>query len=481
MDHGVSGRLWLRFLLGAALVLSATAVATAVLLFNEVDGVVAALRQAPEDPSIDQELAEADAGTPQTVMLVGSDQRAATAEDARSGAISGARSDTIILVRLDPNRDAIALMSLPRDLKVSIPGIGTDKLNAAFEKGGIPLTLQTVKRLTGLQINQVVNVDFRGFREAVDAVGCVYADVDRRYFNDNTGPVAYATIDVPAGYQRLCGRDALDYVRHRYSDNDIFRSARQQEFLRQAKQQLEVGELLSDRGKLIEIFGRNTRSSVRTRADVLRLLKLLLSSMGRPIQEVHFEGRVGASYVTASSATVRKLTQEFLGVIDTPGPRGTSRPRDGSSQSRRRARRGQLADVTADGMTQAQQVDGGRLPVFYPTRLPLGAAFADAPRSYRIRASDGRSYGAYRMVVNRGRTGEYLGLQGTTWRDPPVLEDPSETRRIGGRTYELHYDGDRLRLVAWRNSRGAYWVSNTLLQNLSESQMLDVASSAREL
>ena len=64
------------------------------------------------------------------------------------------------------------------------------------------------------------------------------------------------------------------------------------------------------------------------------------------------------------------------------------------------------------------------------------------------------------------------------WKRPP---HPSETRRVGGRTYELHYDGDRLRLVAWRTPRGTYWVSNTLLQNLSEDQMLAVASSAREL
>jgi hypothetical protein len=86
------------------------------------------------------------------------------------------------------------------------------------------------------------------------------------------------------------------------------------------------------------------------------------------------------------------------------------------------------------------------------------------------------------MVINRAvGVGEYYGLQGTTWKDPPILEDASETRKIGRREYELHYDGDRLRLVAWRTDKGVYWISNTLLQSLSEAQMMGIARSARGL
>jgi len=63
----------------------------------------------------------------------------------------------------------------------------------------------------------------------------------------------------------------------------------------------------------------------------------------------------------------------------------------------------------------------------------------------------------------------------------PILENPSEKRRIGKRTYELHYDGDRLRLVAWRTRKVVYWVSNTLLQSLSEREMLSIARSTKAL
>ena len=80
---------------------------------------------------------------------------------------------------------------------------------------------------------------------------------------------------------------------------------------------------------------------------------------------------------------------------------------------------------------------------------------------------DGRSRRAY--------VGEYYGLQGTTWKNPPILEGPTETRKIRGRKYELYYDGDRLRLVAWQTGKAVYWISNTLLLSLTNKQMLAIA------
>jgi polyisoprenyl-teichoic acid--peptidoglycan teichoic acid transferase len=417
-------------------------------------------------------------------MIIGSDKRAKTARDAEDGY---GRSDTVILVRLDPDKEATAIMSLPRDLKVEIPGHGTDKLNAAYTQGGARLTLRTVKAFTGLSINHVINVDFGGFREAVNAVGCVYMDIDRRYFNDNSNPAdQYATIDVQQGYQRMCGQDALDYVRYRHEDNDLVRAARQQEFLRQGKAQVGVGDLLSDRGELYEIFGRYTSSDIRSRSAVVRLLRLVVASATHPIREVHFEGRIGPTYVTASQPRVQKLVDEFLGVQETKGPRGDPSKRGG----RRRGRISRDSGVEvagAAGRDQAlQAVAGGLrgLPVFYPRRRVPGSLFAGAPRVYRLRDENGKLHRAYRMVLVRPTdTGirEYYGLQGMAWKDPPVLKDPSEKRELGNREYELHYDGDRLRLVAWRTDKAAYWVSNTLLQTLSERQMMAIARSARRL
>jgi LCP family protein required for cell wall assembly len=461
-----------RLAIGAALVIFASAGATAVAAFHEVDRVVSALKTNPE-LKLGNELATTDPGEPQTIMLLGSDRRPRGTDPAASKA----RSDTIMLVRLDPSKEATALMSLPRDLKVRIPRHGIDRINAAYELGGPKLALRTVKLLTGLSINHVINVDFRGFWAGVNAIGCVYVDIDRRYFNQSA---EYAYIDVQPGYQRMCGRKALQYVRFRHEDNDLVRSARQQDFLRQAKQQVSTGRLISDRDKLVRIFGKYTTSDIRSRAEVLRLLKLAVFSADQPIREVHFEGKIGPSYVEASDDKVQRLVQQFLGVEETVGPRGELNPR-----GKRRRRDHGLEKAEADGKAQAiqavQQGAGGRLPVYYPTVRRRGSQFASPPRVYKITTRGGERYGAYRMVIRRGLVGEYYGLQGTTWKDAPILEDATEVRRIGKRSYELHYDGDRLRLVAWRTKKAAYWVSNTLLQTLTERQMLAIARSARRL
>jgi LCP family protein required for cell wall assembly len=477
-DDGDPGSsMWKRLLLGAVLVIFASASATAVAAFREVDRVVNALKLQPE-LKLGADIAKTEPGKPQTIMLLGSDRRP---KNNLEGAEEGARSDTIILVRLDPKKRATALMSLPRDLKVQIPGHGTDKINAAYEHGGPRLTLKTVKQLTGLRINHVINIDFRSFYAGVNALGCVYTDVDRRYFNNSA---EFAYINVPAGYQRLCGREALQYVRYRHEDNDLVRSARQQDFLRQAKQQVGVGRLVEDRSKLIKIFGKYTSSDIRDRAQVLRIIKLAVGSIDQPVREVHFEGKIGASYVTASSRSVRKLAAQFLGVEETPGPRGELKPK-GGKRKKKGGGSNNLAAAPAEGRDQGlqavQQGLGKSLPVLYPTKRLQGSLFAGPPRVYKLKTRSGRSYLSYRMVLKRGRVGEYYGLQGTKWRNAPILENPTEKRKIGGRTYELHYDGDRLRLVAWRSKEGVYWISNTLLQSLSEREMLGIARSTRGL
>jgi len=476
--------LWKRLLVGAVLVIFASAAATAVAGFHEIDKVVDALQLGPELKLGKKELAETDPGDPQTLMILGSDRRPRNNVEGAAGA----RSDTIMLVRLDPDKEAIAVMSLPRDLKVDIPGYGTDKINAAYQAGGPELTLKTVKRLTGLPVNHVINVSFRGFWRAVNAVGCVYTDVDHDYYNASA---EFAFIDINAGYQRLCGTDALQYVRFRHTDTDLVRSARQQDFLRQAKQQITAGELFGERDKLLHIFGRNTSTdpALRSRSEVLRLVKLAVGTAGLPIEEIHFEGQIGPSYVEATDAQVKKLVQQFLNVEDTPGPRGgqEEKPKKRKGKKKRRA-----SDPAALGLydasslgkdqgLQAVQAGAGKsLPVYYPTLLLNSSEFADAPRVYRMLGPDKQRYGAYRMVMRRtNANGEYYGLQGTTWKDPPILASPSETRTMGGRDFQLYYAGDRLRLVAWKTDKAAYWISNTLLQTLTEKQMLAIARSTR--
>ena len=339
--------LWKRLLLGGFLVVFAAAAATAVAAFHEVDKVVSALELGTELKLGKNTLATTDPGKAQTILILGSDHR----PKVNGEGASGARSDTIMLVRLNPDKEATAIMSLPRDLKVRIPGHGVDKINAAYEYGGPGLTLRTVKELTGLPVNHVVNVTFKGFWRAVNAIGCVYTDVDRDYFNDSA---EFTYINIDPGYQRLCARQALQYVRFRHFDTDIVRSARQQDFLRQMKQQVTYTDLISKRDRLVKIFGRNTATdaTLRSRSEVLRLVKLAVFSAGQPIQEIHFEGQIGESFVEASDAQVKKLVQRFLDVQESPGPRGEAPDERPARKPKRRQRRADSSigvyDATGD-------------------------------------------------------------------------------------------------------------------------------------
>jgi hypothetical protein len=221
---------------------------------------------------------------------------------------------------------------------------------------------------------------------------------------------------------------------------------------------------------------------------VLRLLKLAVYSASQPIQEIHFEGEIGPSFVEASNRQVKKLVQRFLDVKQSTGPRGRAPGERLAHKPKRRHHRDSgslnLYDASVTGKDQALQAvqagAGGSLPVFYPTLLLNSSQFAQSPRVYKLMGPNRKRYGAFRMVVRRTNAfGEYYGLQGTTWKNPPILDSPSETRKIGGRSYDLFFAGDRLRLVAWRTPKAAYWISNTLLQTLDKKQMMAIARSAR--
>ena len=167
--------LWWRFLTASVLIVVSVATAVSVSSLLLLTDVAAKLQPIP---GLQDKIAEIDPGDPQTILIVGSDKRTNIKGDP-------GRSDTTMLLRVDPDKQVLSLFSLPRDLKVDIPGYGVGKLNEAFSSVA-RRDAGDRQGPTGLQINHVVNVDFNGFAKAVDAIGCVYVDVDRHYFNDNS-------------------------------------------------------------------------------------------------------------------------------------------------------------------------------------------------------------------------------------------------------------------------------------------------------
>jgi LCP family protein required for cell wall assembly len=499
-------RFWWRFLLGSFLIIVAVASATSVsgiLFFNDFAD---ALSHNDRFRKLERLLANVEGGAPENILIIGSDKRAN--EPADPG-----RSDTAMLLRLDPDRNAIALMSIPRDLKVEIPGYGTEKFNSAYTYGGPKLTLRVVKELTGLPINHVVNVDYLGFVRAVYAIGCVYVDVDRRYYHSNAeSSEEYAEINVQPGYQLLCGKKSLQYVRYRHTDTDLVRAARQQDFLSAARQRVPIGDLFFNRDQLLDIFTEYTTSDISNGETALEVLKLFIDSRNAEIHEVHFPAELGPSYVTASPEAIEGAVAKFLGIEASEGSRGTleeepeNQQRNGAAKKKKKRKKKEKPRVAAprppgsdelvhareageiEAKIVARKVSGG-FPVFFPTRLPSGAAYVETnpylkvvdPRVYHFKDTDGNRHAAYRMVaaVDLSDGTHYFGVQGIRgWSDPPILSEPSETREIHGREYEIYIDGDRVDVVAWHRGDNSYWIANDLLNTLTNDQMLGMARSA---
>jgi LCP family protein required for cell wall assembly len=176
-----------------------------------------------------------------------------------------------MLARADPSTKTISLLSFPRDLDVPIycPRSKTDKegyvassfdrINSAYSRCGPTGTVLTIKHLTGLPINYLITVNFHGFKEVVDKLGGVWMDVDRRYYNRNTGSYSdnYANINLQPGYQLLSGQQALDFVRFRHTDDDLHRNARQQEFVRAFREQVSQSFSYTQLPSLISTITKN--------------------------------------------------------------------------------------------------------------------------------------------------------------------------------------------------------------------------------
>jgi polyisoprenyl-teichoic acid--peptidoglycan teichoic acid transferase len=520
-------RYWWRFLLASVIIVAVSAGATATGVLVYLDSVAKALDHNDRfGNKVSHFLSKVHGGEPENILILGSDKRAGGEFAEEAG-----RSDTTILLRLDPDKQAIAVMSIPRDLKVEIPEFGTEKFNAAYAYGGPKLALRVVKELTGLPINHVVNVDFLGFVQAVYAIGCVFTDVDRRYYHSNEGVPAseqYSEINIQPGYQLLCGKKALEYVRYRHTDTDIVRSSRQQDFISSARQQVNVGDIVNDvffgggEKDLIEIFTKYTTSDIGDKETMLEVLKLFLSVRNVPIKEVHFPAELGPSYVTATPEAIEGAVEQFLGIEASGGSRGTlegtgeeeSERSPGKKQGKKKGKAGkkhkkkkeQVIKVQppgSDGLVPAREAGEleakvaarrvhGRFPIFYPTRLPSGAYYVESnpydkvvdPWVYRIKDGldkDANRYEAYRMVLvaELSDGSHYFGVQGIRgWSDPPILENPSLMKTIKGREYDIYVDGDRVKLVAWHRGENSYWISNDLLETLTNDQMLGIARSA---
>lgn len=248
-----------------------------------------------------EHLSEVIGDDPVNVVVLGSDTREGLteAEQEAHGTtedVGGKRSDTLILVHLDPRREKAVLVHFPRDLRVEIPGRGVDKVNLAYNMGGPSLVVDTVKRFTGLPIHHYVEVSFVGFREVVDSLGGVRVCVDRPLVDPLSG------LNIRnAGCSTFDGQRALAFVRARNVEGDAIpdfsRIARQQQFIRALLNKLlRVGTVVNP-GVV-----RNVAENITTDAELSATDLLQLGTELRGLAETGPSGATGVDFRTVPSA-----------------------------------------------------------------------------------------------------------------------------------------------------------------------------------
>lgn len=232
---------------------------------------------------------------PSNILLLGVDLREGYPEE-------GIRSDTLILLHLDPAAGWGSLLSIPRDSVATIPGFGEDKINAAFSNGyehavelpdaeieptavGAALAADTVEQFLGLRdlntrIDYVATINFNGFAKIVDAVGGIDVDVpfeiiDNEYPTDDFG---ITTVHFPAGLQHLDGTRALQYVRTRHADNDFGRAQRQQQVIQAIVQAVRDKPLLLRPFTALRLIAA-AGNAIRTTVPIGRPDALLMAIM----------------------------------------------------------------------------------------------------------------------------------------------------------------------------------------------------------
>lgn len=189
--------------------------------------------------------------------------------DARGGD-AHSRTDTIIVLSVDLKTREAAMLSIPRDSRVEIPGYGVDKINHAHAFGGVALTIETVEKLLGVPINYFARINFQGFQAMVDALGGVTLEVEPE--------VAQYIPGLDAGWQRLNGEQALDYVRQRNipgTNGDFGRIQRQQKFLLAVGRNVGSVNNITRIPSFLSALGDNLRTNIPM-AEMTRLANALL-------------------------------------------------------------------------------------------------------------------------------------------------------------------------------------------------------------
>lgn len=258
-------------------------------------------------PGVQDALSKPKEGRPETTLIIGVDRGSVGSEKGPG------RSDILMMVSVDDATKKAAVISIPRDTRVQIPGQkGYNKINAAHSYGGPKLTLETAAQFTGLDMNHFVEIDFEGFKQIVNAIGGVPMHIDVPIHDKYAG-------DVPAGDVVLNGDQALALVRARYDvkavpEGDIDRVKNQRIFLQAMLSAVSHQRNPFKLMKLIDAASKNIKTDL-TFMQMLSLGRKLQGAKGSNLEMTTVPGEPklvsGTWYYIADMNKFKELIKTF--------------------------------------------------------------------------------------------------------------------------------------------------------------------------
>jgi LCP family protein required for cell wall assembly len=224
-----------------------------------------------------------------TILLMGLDKRPGEAGAAF-------RTDSMMLISLDPQTNSIGILSIPRDLYVEVPYYGLHRVNAAYVLGemeqagaGPTLAKQTVQYNFGIAVNEFITVDFQTVIAIIDAVGGVEIEVPRRIVDYEYPTMDYGTevFQVEAGWQTMDGTTALKYARTRHASDDIDRAQRQQQVIYALRDKVTSLDMVDDLVVQGPFLYAQIRDGIQTGLTFDQLIELGIWAADVPRENIH--------------------------------------------------------------------------------------------------------------------------------------------------------------------------------------------------
>lgn len=235
---------------------------------------------------------------PFSVLLLGVDERKNDV----------GRSDTMIVMTVNPTKQSIKMLSLPRDTRTDIVGHGTtDKMNHAYAYGGIPMTINTIEEFLDIPIDYYVKMNMEGFQEIVDAVGGVTVENDM--------DLSYKGFNFPKGTLTLDGEEALIYTRIRKEDprGDFGRQLRQRQVIQAIMEKGASFSSLTNYQSIFEALGKNVETNLTF--DEMMSIQQHYKSALNSIEQLSIKGQgqtINGVWYLIVSDDERKNTQNLL-------------------------------------------------------------------------------------------------------------------------------------------------------------------------